>query len=69
MMKGDLFMNKGFKFLIKPNKQQQELIFKTFGCCRFIYNKFLNDKQEAYKSSLKFTKTLAQYKNEFPFDL
>ncbi|WP_417282081.1 helix-turn-helix domain-containing protein, partial [Clostridioides difficile] len=21
-----------------PNKKQQELINKTFGCCRFVYN-------------------------------
>ncbi|WP_202400608.1 helix-turn-helix domain-containing protein, partial [Clostridioides difficile] len=24
-----------------PNKKQQELINKTFGCCRFVYNKYL----------------------------
>lgn len=60
-------MNRGFKFLIQPTKEQQELIFKTFGCCRFIWNHILNDKQEAYNQGLKHTKTLAQYKIDYPF--
>ena len=32
-------MNKGIKFRAYPNKEQQNLINKTFGCCRLIYNK------------------------------
>ena len=31
----------GFKFRIYPNKTQQELINRTLGCCRFVYNHFL----------------------------
>lgn len=34
-------MNKGVKFRAYPNKEQQNLINQTFGCCRFIYNKGL----------------------------
>lgn len=60
-------MNRGFKFLIQPTKDQQQKFINTFGCCRFVWNKILNDKQEAYKQGIKFNKTLAQYKTEFPF--
>nr|WP_330395675.1 helix-turn-helix domain-containing protein [Clostridioides difficile] len=34
-------MKKAYKFRLYPNKKQQELINKTFGCCRFVYNKYL----------------------------
>ena len=60
-------MNRGFKFLIQPTKDQQQMFINTFGCCRFVWNKILNDKQEAYKAGFKFNKTLTQYKAEFPF--
>lgn len=44
-------MEKGYKFRIYPNKEQELLINKTFGCCRFIYNRYLSKKMEVYKSS------------------
>ncbi|MCU6069650.1 helix-turn-helix domain-containing protein, partial [Clostridioides difficile] len=34
-------VEKAYKFRMYPNKKQQELINKTFGCCRFVYNKYL----------------------------
>ena len=40
--------NKAYKFRIYPNKEQEELIQKTFGSCRFVYNKFLSLKNELY---------------------
>ena len=43
-------MNKSFKIRIYPNKKQQILINKTFGCTRFIYNFMLNLKQKLYKN-------------------
>lgn len=49
-----------------PNKQQQEVINKTFGCVRFIYNKMLEDKINYYKECQKMlNNTPAQYKQEF----
>ena len=42
-------MEKGYKFRIYPNKQQETLIQKTFGCCRFIYNHYLFKRIEIYK--------------------
>lgn len=41
-------MKKGIKFRIYPNKQQKKLILQTFGCCRLIYNKGLNMRNQAY---------------------
>lgn len=43
-------MNKSFKVRIYPNKEQQILIDKTFGCTRFIYNFMLNLRQKLYKN-------------------
>lgn len=31
-------MNKAFKYRIYPNKSQKELLSKTFGCIRVIWN-------------------------------
>lgn len=58
--------NIAFKYRIYPNKEQEILINKTFGCCRFIYNRMLSDKIEYYKETGQTLKnTPAQYKNEF----
>ena len=42
-------MEKVFKFRIYPNKTQQVLLQKTFGCTRYIYNYFLAKRIELYK--------------------
>ena len=44
-------MLKAYKYKIKPNKQQQELLQKFFGCVRFIYNWGLERKTSAYKEN------------------
>ncbi|MDS2182971.1 IS200/IS605 family element RNA-guided endonuclease TnpB [Clostridioides difficile] len=43
-------VKKAYKFRLYPNKKQQELINKTFGCCRFVYNKYLAKRIDVYKS-------------------
>ena len=61
-------MNKAFKFCIEPNENQRILFAKTFGCCRFIYNRMLSDKIEHFKlNGKKLQTTPAQYKAEFPW--
>ena len=35
---------KAYKYRIYPNKQQIELINKTIGCCRFVYNYYLAER-------------------------
>lgn len=44
-------MLKGYKYKIYPNKQQEEQIQKTFGCCRFVYNQTLAYRNDKYKTS------------------
>ena len=45
-------MYKAYKFRLYPNDKQKELIHKTFGCTRFIYNYFLNQcKENKYKKA------------------
>ena len=66
-------MNKAYKFRLYPNKEQETLFAKTFGCVRFVYNKMLAERKEVYekhkdnKEELKKYKlpTPAKYKTEF----
>ena len=43
-------MYKAYKYRIYPNKWQRELIAKTFGCTRFVYNQCLAYKIGKYKN-------------------
>lgn len=62
---------KAYKYRIYPNKKQQELIQKTFGCARFVYNYYLNKRKEMYENDkTTFTynmcsKDLTNLKKEF----
>ena len=44
-------MEKAYRYRIYPNKKQKELIAKTFGCCRFIFNKYLAKRIEVYEQN------------------
>ena len=44
-------MLKAYKYRIYPNKQQEEQIQKTFGCCRFVYNQTLAFRKEKYEKN------------------
>lgn len=46
-------MNKGVKFRAYPDKEQQNLINQTFGCCRFVYNKGLVMRSDAFVNGQK----------------
>ena len=49
-------MEKAYKYRIYPNKKQREIITKTFGCCRFVYNTYLAKRIEMYeKNKEKFS--------------
>ena len=54
-------MNKGVKFRIYPNKEQQNLINQTLGCCRLIYNIGLDMRNKAFEDGEKvnYSKTCA----------
>lgn len=44
---------KSYKFRLYPNESQKQMIEKTFGCKRFVYNHFLAKSIEDYQSSGK----------------
>lgn len=44
-------MEKAYRYRIYPNKNQKEIIAKTFGCCRFVYNKYLAKRIEMYEQN------------------
>ena len=52
--------NYTYKYRIYPNESQQVLLNKHFGCVRFIYNHFLNQRVDAYMNQQK---TLNYYDN------
>lgn len=48
-----MLVNKAYKFRIYPNKKQIELINKTIGCSRFVFNHFLAKWNETYQETGK----------------
>ena len=42
---------KAYRFLIKPTDEQKVQFAKTFGCCRFIWNRMLADKKQYYNDT------------------
>lgn len=63
-------VEKAYKYRIYPNKKQKEIITKTFGCCRFVYNKYLAKRIEMYEqnketfSYIQCSKDLTNLKKE-----
>lgn len=58
-----LTVTHGFRGLLRPSKDQEVLINKTFGCCRKLWNMRLENvlKEEPLYLSIP------QYREEFPF--
>lgn len=65
--------NKAYLYRIYPTKEQKVLIQKTFGCVRFVYNHFLNERITEYREngkSLSFfqqCRALTDLKKEYPW--
>ena len=61
------------KYRIYPTKEQQEVLNKTFGCCRFVWNNTLDWRSKEYSINGVKTnysdssKRLTQIKSEFEF--
>lgn len=51
-------MERGYKFRIYPNEMQEDQIMRTFGCVRFVYNYYLNKRQQVFS---EFHKNLNYY--------
>ena len=64
-------MEYSYKFRLYPNITQEQQIRKNFGCCRYVYNHFLSQRQESYRETGKSPscyeqeKSLAELKKEF----
>ena len=70
-----LNINKAVKVRIYPTSLEQELLNKTFGCCRLLWNKMLAERNEVYHQLKEDSealrahkyKTEKEYKQEFEF--
>ena len=49
-----------YKFELQPTQEQKVLLGKHFGCIRYIYNYFLNEKKEQYQADKKSDNYYAQ---------
>lgn len=57
-----------YKFRGFPeNKEDEILLRKTVGSCRFLWNKMKSDRDECISNGTKYTKTPASYKEEYSF--
>lgn len=53
---------KTYKFRLLPNKTQERLLNKTFGCARFIFNQMLAERKEVYEQFKNDKEALYKYK-------
>ncbi len=62
-----------YEIRIYPNAAQRELAERTFGCCRWVYNRCLETCKDAYEETGKsptrwqLDKMLPGWKAEFPW--
>ncbi|WP_281692845.1 IS200/IS605 family element RNA-guided endonuclease TnpB [Agathobaculum desmolans] len=66
-------MEYSYKFRLYPTAAQQEQMSRNFGCCRYVFNHFLAQRQEQYKETGKAPtrfqqdKSLTTLKQEYPW--
>lgn len=66
-------MEYSYKFRLYPTAEQQEQMSRNFGCCRYVFNHFLTQRQEQYKETGKTPtrfqqdKSLTMLKRELPW--
>ena len=46
-------INKTYRFRLFPTKEQEVLLNKHFGCVRYVYNHFLNERKKQYQANKK----------------
>ena len=66
--------NRTIVYAIYPNKVQDELCQKTFGCCRFVYNQMLTIQKDRYRNGEKHLSKFSantycnqELKTKYPF--
>ena len=64
-------MIRGYKYRLKPNKEQADKIRRTIGCARFIYNILLEDYKEQLNNRTEgvpiVIKNVSEFKGEYEF--
>ena len=60
-----LIMDKTFEYRIYPSTEQAVVLQKTFGCCRWVYNKVLAMRQDEYAQTGKL-KRINSYITQIP---
>ena len=69
-----MLQQKAFKVRICPTAEQITQINRTIGCARFVYNRFLARRQDAFadgeksKSRFQWDKELTQVKQEVEYE-
>lgn len=54
-----MYMNRALKVRLYPTTQQEQMLLKTFGCCRFVYNAHLQERNEFYIDNILPIKSTA----------
>ena len=66
-------MEYAYKFRLYPTTAQREQISRNFGCCRYVFNHFLAQRQQQYKETgrsltrFQQDKSLTSLKQEYPW--
>ncbi len=56
-------IHRTYKFELRPTQEQKVLLDKHFGCVRFVFNHFLNERKEQYQVNKKSDNYYAQAKS------
>ena len=56
-------MEYSYKFRLYPTRKQEQQICKNFGCCRYVFNYFLNQRIESYQETGKTPTAYQQCKS------
>lgn len=59
-------VQKGIRARLYPTEEQEVLINKTIGCCRFVHNQTLSDCKQSYEQTQHFPSKNERIKNLVP---
>ncbi|WP_276935136.1 RNA-guided endonuclease TnpB family protein [Faecalibaculum rodentium] len=68
-------LRRAYRYRLYPTPEQEALLSKTFGCCRFLWNRFLEDRETWWetnksispKDRVPLRQTPAAYKPDYPW--
>ncbi len=59
--KDEMKVNRAYKVRIYATKEQEHMLIKTFGCCRFLWNNMLAERKEIYEKLKDNKEELYEY--------